>query len=165
MVDDQPLGEIVNRTARLLRRLADQHLAPFDLSAGYLPVLTALMNGDAMSQKALTRHAGIEQPTMAATLGRMERDGVIERHADPADKRSARFTLTERTRDQAAEIMDAIRVINADAIATVSAEDQRLLRRSLRQIMEAVTNALGDRNETATPPLAAEVPRRGRPLR
>ena len=78
-------GEVVNRAARLLRRLADQRLAPLGLSSGYLPVLTALLRVEPLSQKALTEHAGIEQPTMAATLARMERNGVIERRPDPPD--------------------------------------------------------------------------------
>ena len=124
---DRPVGEVVNRIARLLRRLADQRLAPLGLSAGYLPVLTALMDGEAMSQKALTEHAGIEQPTMAATLARMERDGAIERRPDPGDKRSVLFTLSAETRARSMEIEAAIGKLNDDALARLSRADQERL--------------------------------------
>ena len=60
------MGQLTNRAARLFRRLADRRLEPLGLSAGHLPVLTALMASDALSQKALTEQAGIEQPSMAA---------------------------------------------------------------------------------------------------
>lgn len=142
MDDKRPIGEVVNRTARLLRRLADQRLAPFGLSAGYLPVLTALMSGKAMSQKALTEHAGIEQPTMAATLVRMERDGAIERQSDPGDKRSMLFTLSEETRSRAVEIEAAIQQLNRDALDGVSQSDQERLRAMLATVAVSIEKKL-----------------------
>ena len=134
VADAPPLGETVNRTARLLRRLADQRLAPFGLSAGYLPVVTALIRAEAMSQKALTEHAGIEQPTMAATLARMERDGAVERKPDPDDKRSVLFSLSSRTRAKATEIEATIKSLNSDALDGVSQSDQERLRDMLATI-------------------------------
>ena len=142
MCDGRPLGEVVNRTARLLRRLADQRLAPFGLSAGYLPVLTALMRGEAMSQKALTEHAGIEQPTMAATLVRMERDGAIERRTDPRDKRSVLFMLSAQTRSRAIEIEAAIERLNSDALDGVSRSDRERLHDVLAAIADSVERQL-----------------------
>ncbi len=142
MTDDRSLGEAVNRTARLLRRLADQRLAPLGLSAGYLPVLTALMRQDAMSQKALTEQAGIEQPTMAATLARMGRDGVIERRPDPHDKRSALFTLSAGTRSRSTAITAAIAGLNADAVSGMSGEERERLRDLLAIVVATVEKIL-----------------------
>lgn len=142
MPDDRPLGEVLNRTARLLRRLADQRLAPFGLAAGYLPVLTALMRGDAMSQKALTEFAGIEQPTMAATLVRMERDGAIERQPDPGDKRSVLFALSAQTRARTREIEAAIQLLNSDALHGVSRPDRERLYDVLATIAASVETQL-----------------------
>ncbi len=144
MADDRSLGEAVNRAARLLRRLADQRLAPLGLSAGYLPVLTALMGGEAMSQKALTERAGIEQPTMAATLARMERDGAIERRPDPGDRRSVLFTLSARTRARSAEIRAAIGDLNADALAGIPRPDRARLHAMLATIAASVGRTLDE---------------------
>lgn len=142
MGDQSSLGEVVNRAARALRRLADQRLASMGLSAGYLPVITVLLRDKVMSQKALTDHVGIEQPTMAATLARMERDGVIERRRDPADRRSILFTLSAQTRSGAAEIEAAIGQLNADALAGISAPDQDRLRALLAAITVSAGTAL-----------------------
>lgn len=136
---------MVNRTARLLRRLADRRLAPFGLSSGYLPVLSALMPDRSLSQKHLTEQAGIEQPTMAATLGRMERDGMIERQPDPDDKRSARFRLAPRTIAQLAAITAAIDSVGEDALAGIADVDRALLRRTLHRVIASVEDVLGDR--------------------
>lgn len=146
MIEVEPsIGELVNRTARLLRRLADRRLVPLGLSSGYLPVLTALMPGERLSQKALTERAGIEQPTMAATLGRMERDGVIERRPDPDDRRSVLFRLTPQAIAQVGAITAAIDGVSGDALARVDEADRARLRRILHEIIAAVEGALGDR--------------------
>lgn len=144
MPDEPSLGHLVNRTARLLRRLADQRLAPFGLSSGYLPVLTALMQGGALSQKALTGQAGIEQPTMAATLGRMERDGIIVRQADPDDRRSSRFCLSRATGDKVGAIRSAVEALNEEAVASLGEADRARLRHLLREITAALETALGE---------------------
>ena len=146
MAGEGLFGEVVNRTARLLRRLADERLAPFGLSAGYLPVLTALIGGEAMSQKALTEHAGIEQPTMAATLARMERDGAIERKPDPGDKRSVLFTLSAQTRSRALEIEATIQNLNRDALDGVSQADQEKLQDMLAAVAASVEKTLHQSN-------------------
>ena len=146
MYGEASLGEIVNRTARLLRRLADQRLAPLGLSSGYLPVLTALMGGETLSQKALTERAGIEQPTMAATLVRMERDGVVTREPDPDDRRSARFSLTPAARDKLGALASTIRLMNEDALASLGDADRTDLRRMLQEVMLRVENALVERS-------------------
>ncbi len=144
MTEDPSVGQMMNRAARLLRRLADQRLAPLGLSSGYLPVLGALVGNDALSQKALTEHAGIEQPTMAATLNRMERDGVIEREPDSRDKRSAQFSLSRATRKKVPAIGSVIERINEDALAGLKPADRVALRRLLRQVTVSLERALGD---------------------
>lgn len=145
MSGEPSLGEIVNRTARLLRQLADRRLAPLGLSSGYLPVLTALMRGERLSQGVLTERAKIEQPTMAATLRRMERDGVIERQPDPDDRRSALFRLTPKAIAQVAAISAAIDSLSEDALARVDATDRTRLWRILQEVIASVEGSLGDR--------------------
>ncbi|WP_375392790.1 MarR family winged helix-turn-helix transcriptional regulator [uncultured Sphingomonas sp.] len=117
---------------------------PLGLSSGYLPVLTALMPGERLAQKVLTERAGIEQPTMAATLGRMERDGVIEREPDPDDRRSALVRLTPQAIAQRAAITAAIDSVSAEALARVDEADRTRLRRILHDVIAAVEVALGD---------------------
>ncbi len=70
---------------------------------GHVPVLVALQNGEASTQRDLARFARIEQPPMAQMLARMERDGLIRRTPDPADGRSNRITLTEVARERLPE--------------------------------------------------------------
>lgn len=143
-MDEQTIGAAVNRTAKLLRRLADRRLAPLGLSSGVLPVLTALIECDGQTQKALTEKAGIEQPTMAATLSRMERDGLIERRPDAIDKRSVRFMLSAATRARLPGVKDAIRAFSAEAVADLEPVEEATLRVALAKMSVRIEAALGE---------------------
>ena len=88
-------GHLISLAARAFARLSEARLKPLGFGVGHLPVLVALQNGQAGTQRDLALFARIEQPSMAQMLARMERDGLIRRTPDPADGRSSRITLTE----------------------------------------------------------------------
>src|SRR5207237_2495909 len=88
-------GHLISLAARGFARLGEARLKPLGFGVGHLPVLVALRDGRASTQRDLARFAKIEQPPMAQMLARMERDGLIRRAPDPADRRSSRITLTE----------------------------------------------------------------------
>ena len=139
--DDASMGHLVNRAARLFRQLADRRLAPLGLASGHLPVLTALMSAEALSQKELTKHAGIEQPTMAATLSRMERDKIIERRVDPNDRRSSLFSLAPSTRCKLESVKKVTASINETALAHLAIEDRAKFRTLLCEVIDAMEQA------------------------
>ena len=86
-------GHLIGLAARGFARLSEARLKPLGFGVGHLPVLIALRDGRAGTQRDLAR-SKIEQPPMAQMLARMERDGLIERAPDPTDGRSSRITLT-----------------------------------------------------------------------
>jgi MarR family transcriptional regulator for hemolysin len=88
-------GHLISLAARGFARLSEARLKPLGFGVGYLPVLVALKNRRAQTQRDLARFARIEQPSMAQMLVRMERDGLIRRAPDPADGRSSLVSLTE----------------------------------------------------------------------
>ncbi len=97
---------LLHRASRLLSRRGDARFKVIGLAVAQVPVLTALKkDGAAMTQKDLAKFAQIEQPTMAQLLARMERDELIRRAPDPADKRSCLITLTPK----ASKKLDAAR--------------------------------------------------------
>lgn len=91
-VRETSAGYLTNWAARLFARAIERRLEGGN--SGPMPVFFALQDGSAMTQKALARMAAVEQPTMANTLNRMERDGLVQRTPDPNDRRSAQVSLT-----------------------------------------------------------------------
>jgi DNA-binding MarR family transcriptional regulator len=112
------LGYMTNWAARLFVRAIERRLAGGN--AGPMPVFLALQDGRAMTQTALAQEASVEQPTMANTLARMERDGLIERTPDPNDRRSALVSLTKVGRERAEQALASAIEVNAFAASGLS---------------------------------------------
>ena len=132
------MGYMLNWSARLVRRLADRRMKTLGLSAGHLPVINALAENEPMSQTALAVYASIEQPTMAATLTRMERDGLVERRADPGDGRSFLFSLTPATRRKLPAMRATIEAIDAEVLGALPEGRRELFRKQLRATIEGM---------------------------
>lgn len=133
-------GYVTNRAARAFIRALDRRL--LNGSAGQMPVFLALVDGAAYTQTELARIASVEQPTMANTLARMERDGLIERTPDPADRRSSLVSLNKLGRKRAAEAMEAALAVNEVAFARLSAAERKTFFDLLHRVI-AVLDADG----------------------
>ena len=110
-------GHLISLAARGFTRLSEARLKPLGFGVGQLPVLVALQDGKASTQRDLARFARVEQPPMAQMLARMERDGLIERARDPADGRSSRIVLTKAAKQRMPEAMTALFHGNREALA------------------------------------------------
>jgi MarR family transcriptional regulator for hemolysin len=139
---ERSAGYMTNWAARLFARAIDQRLKEIGVSSGQLPVFFALADGRSLTQKELARVASIEQPTMAATLARMERDGLIERRADPADRRSSLVSLSAEAREKALLVMTAVRETNAVALDPLSEDERAALLDSLGKVIVALGRLL-----------------------
>jgi|SRR5690606_24447596 len=116
------LGYLTNWAGRLLVKELERHLAPIGLTPAHMPVLLALEQGEA-SQKAIAERAGVEQATMTATLGRMERDGLVTRRPNPDDGRSILVALTPGAREKLPLVEAAVSAINTKVLAQLTPEE------------------------------------------
>ncbi len=131
---------MVNWAARLFAREMDEALRPFGLMSGQLPVIFALADGKPQPQRELVRLAAVEQSTMAKTLARMERDGLIQRTPDPNDRRSALISLSSSAANRLPDISAAVAAINARSHMHLTVENGELLLNLLRQVINNLTN-------------------------
>jgi MarR family transcriptional regulator for hemolysin len=88
----------INHASRLLMRCFEHRLRPLDFGMAYLRVAIAIEENGPLLQRHLAELAHVEQPTMAALLGRMERDGIISREPHPDDKRASQIRSLLRAR-------------------------------------------------------------------
>ena len=135
-VRETSAGYLTNWAARLFARAIERRLAGGN--SGPMPVFFALQDGGAMTQKALAQLAAVEQPTMANTLSRMERDGLVQRTPDPNDRRSAQVSLTPLGLERAkAAFVSAIEV-NGIATAALRPEEREVFYDMMRRIIAAL---------------------------
>jgi len=111
------IGYLTNLAGRLLVRALERRLGS---AAGPMPVFLALVDGKALAQKDLARLAAVEQPTMANTLARMERDGLVVGAPDPADRRSTLLRLTKAGQQRAETALSVAGEVNALALSALA---------------------------------------------
>ena len=121
---DRSIGYLTNLAARLLVRALSRELDAIGLSIGYMPVFVALGDGAVMTQKDLAIQAMVEQPTMAATLSRMERDGLIARLPNPKDMRSALVSLTPAAKAKLKDLAGAVETVSGLATSGLTKAEQ-----------------------------------------
>ena len=82
-------------TARRWRALLDEQLRPIGQSSARMEALSAIYNSPPLSpQVDIARRLRIEGPTLTRMLDTLEKDGLVERLADPADRRQPRVQRT-----------------------------------------------------------------------
>jgi MarR family transcriptional regulator for hemolysin len=144
-------GHLISLAARGFARLSESRLKPLGFGVGHLPVLVALQDGRASTQRDLARFAKIEQPPMAQMLARMQRDGLIRRTPDPADGRSSRITLTEAAQ---ARLPNAVAVLlqgNREVLCGFTDEETALLVALLTRLIASLDQIAGIEASPRTP--------------
>jgi MarR family transcriptional regulator for hemolysin len=143
---EKSAGYMTNWAARLFARTIDRRLRGIGVSSGMLPVFFALGGGAALPQKALALAGAIEQPTMAALLARMERDGLIERRPDPSDGRSRLIALTPAAMEKALRVREAVAAVNGIALRDLDDEGRASLLGLLKTVTATLEQALREEN-------------------
>ncbi|MBF1286146.1 MAG: MarR family transcriptional regulator [Neisseria sp.] len=116
----------MNHIARQFAILLGEGLKPLGISPAQFPILLELWQKDGLSQQELVERADLKQATIANTLARMERDGLITREPNPDDARSRLIMLTEQARALQQQSTEIAKAINQTALSDLSADEQKL---------------------------------------
>ncbi len=128
-------GYLINHMARIFAQELAARIKPLGLTTGTFPALLELWDQDGLTQKQLVDRLGIEQATMANTLNRMERDGLVTRRKDPNDGRAQLVWLTEHARGLQAPAIAAAEGVNSDLLLGLNADEQAQLLALMRKVI------------------------------
>ena len=140
---DKPIagyGWFIKRIDNTLEKEANQNLQALNLTMQQNRVLILLAHAEdhTLSLKALEEHFGAAQSTVAGLVSRLEKKGLIEAVASPADRRVKLARLTE----EGARIHARSRqnVVDAEArlTANLSPEEREIFLSCLKKVYETV---------------------------
>jgi DNA-binding MarR family transcriptional regulator len=97
-----------------------------ELSRTAASVLATLRDSGSRRITELAESEAIAQPTVTTLVGRLERDGLVQRAPDPDDARAVRVHLTDAGQERLAE-MRAARALLLDARLQRLTTDERAL--------------------------------------
>ena len=131
------LGLVLFGTARAWRTRLDQRLRPLGLSQGKWRTLIHLsQGGDNLTQKEIAERMGIEEPTLAGLLNRLQHDGWIERRESPNDRRCKIIHLQRGSKPVLKRIFNAAHDLRTELIDDIPQRDLETCLRVLSRIRD-----------------------------
>jgi DNA-binding MarR family transcriptional regulator len=131
-----PVGYALALAARAHRADLTHRLAELGLHPGQELIVVDLYENPGSTQAELVARMGIEQPTIAKTISRMERSGFVERTHDDSDRRVIRLCLSAQGQQVVEPVRAAWREAETAATRRLSAAERRQLVHLLRMIGE-----------------------------
>lgn len=94
---ENSIGFIINSVAKAFVRALDSELREHSgVTIGQWKVMVMLVRQNGLTQKEIADRLNLEAPTLIPIIDRMEKDGLLERKADPEDRRINRIYRTDK---------------------------------------------------------------------
>lgn len=124
-------------------RLLSSLLRPLGLTVPQFDALANLYVGDGITQQQLARRLLVTKGNVTGLLDRLAERGLVERRADPTDRRANRIALTEQGRALAQRSLEVQHALVAELMGVLDADEQEQLRLLLARIVTQLER-LGD---------------------
>ncbi len=134
------LGYKFYRLAHLFAQALDERLASHNVTVGQFRMLLVLWEREDVTQAEIAHLLDVEQPTVASTLRRMERDGLITTTGDSSDRRRTRIVLTKSAHALRESLTREAQSVNEVAVVGLSSDDTA----RLHSLLDHVALALVD---------------------
>jgi DNA-binding MarR family transcriptional regulator len=128
------LGFLIGDVSRLLRRAFDERAREIGVTRPQWRVLTALNRMQGCNQGTLADYLDVEPITLCRMVDRLAEAGLVERRANPADRRAWLLYLTEAGASRVAELRPLAIELFDDAMEGLDAAEQEALEAALDRV-------------------------------
>src|ERR1041385_2905659 len=134
-VPNDRLAHLVKDATKALGSALQARLASYNVSFGHWAFLRILWERDGLTQRELSDHAGVMEPTTFAALKAMERLGYIVRQRVGRDKKKLYVFLTPKGRRLKEQLVPLAETVNKTAIRGATRADVATTRKVLLAII------------------------------
>jgi DNA-binding MarR family transcriptional regulator len=131
-----PVGYALAQATRAHRFELQRRMAELGLHLGQELLIVDLHQHPGSTQAELVGRIGMEQPTIAKAITRMERSGFVERRADSGDRRVTRLHLTGQGEAAVQAVMAAWADVERRTVAGLTPADAAELTRLLNTVRD-----------------------------
>jgi DNA-binding MarR family transcriptional regulator len=145
-----PFGFLLNDVSRLYTRHFEQRMVPLRLTLAECKVIIYLSRNERANQTQLAELTETDSSTLVRIIDRMEKDSIIERHADVNDRRAHRLHLGPPALAVLLEILRISNRITDQVLVGVSRAEQFQLARLLERIHGNLSQLVTSTNDSDT---------------
>ncbi|MEA4892297.1 MAG: MarR family transcriptional regulator [Peptococcaceae bacterium] len=131
---------------RLHYRLLHSAVTRLEIPLGAPPLLLWLSKNDGCRHKELAQNCYLEPATVTSALMTMEKEGLVLRKADEADRRSIRIWLTEKGQEALEKIRRIHQEMEEICLAGFSEEEKAQVRSLLDRVSANMAAEAGCRH-------------------
>ena len=146
---NREFGFSINDVARMIRTYADQKARQFGITRAQWVVLVRLDRFEGLKQSELADMLDLQPITLTRLLDRLSASGLIERRADPNDRRANRLYLTAAARPLLEQLGELGEELMTTALAGVDRDSIERMVAQLATVKENLRQAIAQR-EAAT---------------
>ncbi len=152
--DSIPIGRSLGRAHKFLHALGDREMAPLGASVTDYILLFQIDNAPepGLSQTEIARFSNMGGPALVRHLDRMERDGLVQRARDAADRRIMRVTLSPAGQARLVQLQAVISATDQKVRALLTREEADVLQVALDKVFEFALNELYASTPPSAPP-------------
>lgn len=141
---------ILNDVARMLRTYADQKAAQFGITRAQWVVLVRLDRSEGLKQSELAEVLDLQPISLTRLLDKLCECGLIERRADPVDRRAKRLFLTPAARPLLEKLGHLGEELMATALTGVAPDSVERMIGELGLVKENLRQAIAQRTTADT---------------
>jgi MarR family transcriptional regulator for hemolysin len=131
--------------ARRWRSVLDERLRAIHQGTARMEALSAIYNSpEATSQVNIARRLRIEGPTLTRMIDSLEKDGLVERLADPEDRRTKKLKVTPAGKAALEEIFAIADTYRKRLLVDISAEEVTMMNELLSGMLDKLDDGLPD---------------------
>jgi DNA-binding MarR family transcriptional regulator len=130
----ETLADAFRAVSRQLRHQTQQALAPWNVAPSQARALGVLTRHGPVRLGTLSEHLRIAPRSATEVVDALADAGLVERHADPADRRATLVALSPRGAEVAAAIRTARAAEADDFFARLDEADRTVLSRILQKL-------------------------------
>ena len=131
----------IGETAHALRKAFDRRAVGLGVTRAQWKLLFRLERHPGLRQIELADMLDIEPITLSRIVDRLEEGGLVERLADPADRRAWRLHVTARAQPLIEKLRGVADEMTADAFAGIDPKHIEIARQVLGRVRENVSQA------------------------
>lgn len=133
------MGWLMSRASHALGAALAEGLAPLGLNLRDYTVLLAAERASVESlsrtQLTLSQFARLDKSTMVVAVDALEKEGLVERQADPTDRRARIVVTTEAGRELLARAERVVLDVEDEVLAELDVEERKTLRDLMKRLV------------------------------
>jgi len=139
VLNEPGLGFLIHDVTRALRRAFQRSMVGSELTLAQSRALTYITRNEGIRQVELAEMMEVQPITLARLIDQLEELALVERRADPTDRRAYKLYVLEKAQQHVAIIENVLNDMRREAYAGVTEEEIQIVFSVLLRMRDNLT--------------------------